>query len=103
VLPHVNMAVDVQLLVCSAGVFFERCLLVSLVKERPVPLSAMAHAIRKTGVKRNILATDLGQADNISPVDGMRYFINEMLDLGFSQEEINWVSKVIPAQLLDLG
>ena len=67
-----------------------------------MPLSAIAEAVRKVGPETTVMATDFGQAENSSPVEGMRRYIGEMLSLGIDQAEINRMTKLNPASLLDV-
>ena len=52
--------------------------------------------------KRQFIDTDLGQAGNIHPVDGMRSFIRGLRKEGLSEENINLVTRKVPAYLLGL-
>ena len=58
--------------------------------------------IRTVGAHRTIIGSDLGQQGRISPVEGLRNFIKEMLDMGLKEEEIDWVLRKNPARLLNL-
>ena len=49
-----------------------------------------------------ILTTDFGQAENPSPVEGMRRYIREMLEFGFNQNEIERMTRTNPAELLGI-
>jgi len=104
----INMPIAVQEELASAGVFFERCLIVTVPPGRTVPpgpivpLSAIAAAVRQVGAETTVLATDFGQVENPSPVEGLRQYIAGMLDLGFSQAEIDRMTRLNPAWLLGL-
>ena len=54
------------------------------------------------GPERCILASDLGQADNPLPVDGLRSFLEGMQKHGFSALEIRRMAADNPALLLGL-
>ncbi|ETA80898.1 DUF6282 family protein [Youngiibacter fragilis] len=59
--------------------------------------------IDAVGVDRIILDSDLGQANNGSPVEGMYNFMNLLIDqFGVSVEEINKMAKINPAILLGI-
>lgn len=104
----VNMPIAVQQELAGPGVFFERCLIVTVppgpvIPTGPIlPLRAIAEAVRQVGVETTVLATDFGQAENPSPVEGLRHYIGGMLDLGFSQAEIARMTRVNPGWLLGL-
>jgi len=98
----VNMPVAVQQELAGPDVFFERCLVVTTPGEGGLPLSAIATAVRQIGPETTVMATDFGQAENPSPVEGMRRYIKEMLDLGFDQNEVERMTCVNPAGLLGI-
>jgi Family of unknown function (DUF6282) len=62
-----------------------------------------ADAIRKIGPAFCILSSDLGQMGNPLPVDGFGAFLVALRERGFSQQEIDWMSKENPAKVLGLG
>lgn len=101
-LPIVNMSVAVQEEMVGPDLFFERCLIVTTPGEGGLPLSTIAAAVRQVGTETTVMATDFGQAENPSPVEGMRRYIKEMLDFGFDQNEIERMTCVNPAGLLGI-
>jgi hypothetical protein len=101
-LPLVDMTVSVQQELAGADVFFERCLIVTTPGEGGVPLSAIAEAVHQVGPETTVMATDFGQAENPPPVKGMRRYVAEMMGLGFSQKEIDRMTRVNPTWLLGL-
>lgn len=54
------------------------------------------------GPKQQFINTDLGQAGNIHPIDGMRAFIQGLRKEGLSKADLELVSKKVPAYLLGL-
>jgi hypothetical protein len=103
-----NMSIAVQQALAGPGVFFERCLIVTvppgpLVPPGPtVPLSAIAAAVQQVGPETTVLATDFGQPENPSPVEGLQRYIAGMMELGISQKDIERVTQINPARLLGL-
>ena len=64
--------------------------------------SDYAKAIRAIGVGHCILASDMGQPANPVHPDGLQLFFEGMRKQGFTQGEIDQMSKVNPAKLLGL-
>jgi hypothetical protein len=62
----------------------------------------LAEFIRFFGVERIIFSTDLGQANNPLPVEGMKAAIRMLIDQGFDEKEIRQMISVNPARLLGL-
>lgn len=59
--------------------------------------------IRKVGIERCILSSDLGQFHNPTPVEGLRVFYTLFLERGFSEAEMATMCQKNPAKLLGLG
>ena len=64
---------------------------------------SIADAIRQIGPAFCILSSDLGQMGNPLPVDGFGAFLVALRERGFTQQEIDWMSKENPAKVLGLG
>ena len=62
----------------------------------------IVEAIRAIGAERTIMSTDMPQATDPAPCEGLRMFIGTMLQLGVSEAEVEFMVKTNPAQLLDL-
>ena len=65
-------------------------------------MDRFADAIRKIGPESCILSSDLGQKGNALPPDGFAAFLTALRAKGFTQQEIDRMSKRNPAQLLGL-
>ena len=61
-----------------------------------------AKAIREVGVEHCILSSDMGQPGNPLHPDGLELFFSGLRKQGFSQNEVDQMSKVNPARLLGL-
>jgi hypothetical protein len=65
-------------------------------------LDGIADAIRQIGVASSILSSDLGQQGNPLPPDGFGAFIQALRARGFSDRDLEVMSKQNPARLLGL-
>jgi hypothetical protein len=61
-----------------------------------------AAAIKQIGPQFCILSSDLGQATNPKPAGGFGAFLAAMLTRGFTQQDVDQMSKLNPARLLGL-
>lgn len=61
-----------------------------------------AKAIREVGVEHCILSSDMGQVGNPLHPDGLQMLFDGLKKQGFSQADIDQMSKVNPARLLSL-
>ena len=59
-------------------------------------------AIRAVGLEHCLLSSDLGQPGNPLHADGWVSFFQELRARGLTQQEIDQLSKVNPAKLLNL-
>jgi hypothetical protein len=101
-LTPVSMSVEQMIEAANQGAFIEFVFNGLVGSNRQFTLEQYADAIRRVGPAHCILATDLGQADNPVPVDGMRTFIDGMKKHGFSAMEIQRMTADNPALLLGL-
>lgn len=68
----------------------------------PIPPSALGDAIKAVGPENCIMSTDSGQVVNPPPVKVMAWYIREMLQYGFSPEEIRIMTAKNPAKILGM-
>jgi hypothetical protein len=94
-----NLPVAVQRHLATQGVYFERCYVRA---NQAVNWDGLAQVIRAVGVETSILATDLGQPDNVDPVAGMKQMIAELWRRGFTHDELMTMAQRTPARLLGL-
>lgn len=100
-LPCVSLPIADQLELAElGGVWFERVAFVARQSERE--LAGIAEAARTVGTDSTILATDLGQKGNPSPVAGMHSYVATMRDQGFGQDELEHMACHAPAAALGL-
>jgi hypothetical protein len=62
----------------------------------------VAQLIKEVGPERCVLATDVGQVHNPTPVEGLRMFVRMMQEGGLTREETDIMTKHNPAKLLGL-
>jgi hypothetical protein len=65
-------------------------------------LDGIADAIRQVGPASSILSSDLGQQGNPLPPDGFGAFVLALRARGFSDDDLDLMSKGNPARLLGL-
>lgn len=70
--------------------------------DTPARMDRFADAIRKIGPEFCILSSDLGQKDNPLPAEGFAAFLAAMRARGFSEADVDRMSKRNPAVLLGL-
>ena len=69
--------------------------------QQQVPMEEFAAYIA-LAPDRQYISTDLGQALNPNPIDGMRTFITGLRKVGVKEDVLTLVSKTVPARLLGL-
>lgn len=99
--PVIDMSVGVQKRLAREGVFFDRCFPTK--RTCVLNMEEMARRIREVGVKSSILTSDFGQPENPFPVDGLKSYIEQLIQLGFSEQEIDQMVRVTPGKLLNLS
>src|SRR5437867_11611717 len=57
--------------------------------------------VRRTGIERTMLSTDLGQTINPPVAEGFALYAQRFLDAGFSVAEIRHMAATIPARLIE--
>jgi hypothetical protein len=80
------------------GAFIEHCF--TTMHTGKASWEGVFDAIRKVGVERCILSTDLGQTINPGVSEGFAMFAQTLLEAGFTGEEIHHMAVVNPAALV---
>lgn len=83
------------------GVFIEHCI-VNVIDGR-IDWKKLSEDIHATGVENNYITTDLGQKHNPSPVEGLQLACNNLLNSGFSEDELFRMMSVTPKFLLGIA
>lgn len=96
----VDMPLEVQKeLAGLGGVYFERCFIITTMGDSA---QRLIEGIRAVGPETTVMATDFGQLKNPTPVDGMRQYVQAMLDGGLTPDEIQLMLHHNPALALGL-
>ncbi len=85
------------------GAFIELTFTVLSSKAPEGSLLRMLEVVKAIGVEHFIMSTDLGQANNPPPVEGLKMLVTAMLRNGITSEEIELMIKVNPGKLLGLN
>ena len=70
---------------------------------RLISLQDVAAIIREVGSENCLLTTDCGQFSTPMPIEAMRLWIDHMQTSGFGREEIDNLTKHVPARMLGLA
>jgi hypothetical protein len=100
--PPVKMSLDEMKQAAALGAYLEFTYSGAIAPEEPSNFHDYANAIRAVGIEHCILSSDLGQPRNPLHPDGWLTFFQELRAQGFSQQQIDQMSKVNPAKLLNL-
>lgn len=115
---------DAQRYLAGLGAFLERVLMLYLSYEKKaspdalepgaeytgrsfympdwLDLDRLLARIKRVGVQHNIISTDLGQAGNPEPVEGIRTACELLLEHGFTSDELHQMGVAAPRVLLGL-
>jgi hypothetical protein len=97
----IQMPVKVQKDLAKKGFFFDRCFPTR--RTSPLTMEEMAKRIKEVGVTTTVLTSDFGQPENPFPVEGLRSYIQQLVQLGFSDYEIDQMVRHNPERLLNLA
>ena len=87
--PFVDMPIPVQQELAGLGCRFERTwVFTTPALGEVLTAEHLTQAIHEVGVERTVLASDMGQVGNPTPVEGFRAFVAACLETGFGQDEI---------------
>src|SRR5204862_1896384 len=97
--PSQNLTGDEQKELADMGAVIEHCFTTTYTAKATWE-SAFAN-IRRTGVSRTIISTDLGQTINPPVAEGFAMFAQKMLDAGFSSDDVRTMAVTIPSRLIE--
>jgi len=84
------------------GAIIEKCYMACSEDFNDLTVSQMAETIRDIGSDSCVLVTDYGQEHNIPPVEALSQFVQEMIENGFTDKEIQTMIVHNPKKLLGL-
>jgi len=97
--PSQNLTGDEQKELVDMGAFIEHCFTTYYTNK--APWEAVFANIRKSGVPRTVLSTDLGQTINPPVAEGFAMFAQRMLDAGFTADEVRTMAVTNPTRLVE--
>ena len=97
--PSQSLTGDEQKELADMGAMIEHCFTTTYTGKAPWE-TAFAN-IRKTGITRTLISTDLGQTINPPVVEGFAMFAQRLLDAGFSQTDLRTMAVTIPTRLVE--
>jgi Family of unknown function (DUF6282) len=97
-----TMTIDDQRRMVRDGLYFEHCYITCMPTSDRQDPRVLAEAIRAVGPEHCIMATDFGQIANPLPAEGLRMFIQAMLQHGLTEEDIRLMVQDNPAEALGL-
>ncbi len=106
--PPVSMSVEIQKRAAALGAMLEYPVGAALASNptwsgsEEEKLGAYVTAIREIGPENVVISSDLGQSMNPLHTDGLAVFLAKLRKAGFSQQEVDRMSKVNPSWLLGL-
>ncbi|HET8884505.1 MAG TPA: DUF6282 family protein [Candidatus Saccharimonadales bacterium] len=93
---------DIQIQLAQKGVMIEKCYLATGADFNDLSAAQMADSINQIGAESCVMVTDYGQEHNISPVQALSKFVDEMLANGISETAITQMIVANPRKLLNL-
>jgi uncharacterized protein DUF6282 len=97
--PSQNLTGDEQKELADLGAVIEHCFTTTYTNK--APWEAAFANIRRTGVSRTIISTDLGQTINPPVAEGFAMFAQRLLDAGFTAGEVRTMAVTIPTRLIE--
>ncbi|HEU4386312.1 MAG TPA: DUF6282 family protein [Blastocatellia bacterium] len=96
--PSQNLTGEEQANLADLGAIVEHCF--TTYHTNKAPWESVFANIRRAGVERAMVSTDLGQATNPPVAEGFAMFAQKLLDAGFTANEVNRMSATTPADLV---
>lgn len=97
--PSQNLTGDEQKALADMGAVIEHCFTTTYTGK--AAWETTFANIRKTGVSRTVISSDLGQTINPPVAEGFAMFVQRLLDAGFSADEVRTMAVTIPTRLVE--
>jgi hypothetical protein len=97
--PSQSLSGDEQKELADHGALIEHCFTTTYTAKATWEV-AFAN-IRKTGIARSVISTDLGQTINPPVAEGFAMFAQRLLDAGFSTEDVRTMAVTNPTRLVE--
>jgi len=97
--PSQSLTADAQRELADMGALIEHCFTTTYTAKATWE-SAFAN-IRRTGVQRTVISTDLGQTINPPVAEGFGMFAQKLLDAGFSIDDVRTMAVTNPTRLVE--
>ncbi len=99
----IGMSIEDQRELAAAGAMMEVCARSATAPgHADLTPGTLADRIMAVGAEHIIMATDYGQVDSPPAPEGMRWYIEQMIDCGISPDNIERMTKANPTRLLGL-
>jgi Family of unknown function (DUF6282) len=97
--PSQSLSGDEQAELADMGAFIEHCFTTTYTNK--APWETAFSNIRRTGVSRTVISTDLGQTINPPVAEGFAMFAQRLLDAGFTVDDVRTMAVTIPTRLVE--
>jgi hypothetical protein len=97
--PSQSLSGDEQRQLADLGAIVEHCFTTTYTNK--ATWEDLFANVRKTGIERTMLATDLGQTINPPVAEGFALYAQRFLDEGFSFEDVHHMAVTVPALLVE--
>jgi hypothetical protein len=98
----IEVDLDLQKEMTRQGTFVERSFLSANHNKHPFPIERTVEEIKELGPECIVLETDLGQANNPSPIVGLNDYCERLFKLGVPENALRQMVGPNPAYLLNL-
>ncbi|MBC7091462.1 MAG: hypothetical protein H5T50_06075 [Nitrososphaeria archaeon] len=97
-----RLSPEEQIELAEMGAYLEHCAFSCIDSSEKLDPKNVAYAIRKVGVEKCVISSDLGQIDNPDPISGLIEYIRMLKDAGIEDDLIEKMLKDNPSKLLEI-
>jgi uncharacterized protein DUF6282 len=98
-----GLSIEDQKALAAEGAVLEKDIIVMMPAWQSLSLEEMTKSIRELGPQHCVLATDFGQLHHPTPPEGLRMFVQMLLEQGIGPDDIRTMVVDNPARLLNLA